>query len=62
MTWLLVQTHRVPHFLSGTAQPAWSVLQSDCVMVDQLQKCFQQGHIILCDQIVQRLIKFQVMY
>ena len=39
----------------GAAQPAWSVLQSDCVMADQTQNVFNEGHI--CDQIVQRLIK-----
>ena len=35
------------------AQPAWSVLQSDCVMTDQPQNVFNEGHI--CDQIVQGL-------
>ena len=37
----------------GAAQPAWSVLQSDCFMADQPQKVFNEGHI--CDQIVQGL-------
>ena len=37
-----------------------SVLQSDCVMVDQPpQKKFNKGHIY--DQIVQRLIKLEVL-
>ena len=31
-------------------------------LADQLPKVFNEGHIILCDQIVQRLIKLQVMY
>ena len=31
----------------------WNVLQSDCVMADQPQKVFNEGHI--CDQIVQSL-------
>ena len=44
----------------GAEQPAWIVLQSDCVMVDQPKKVFSKGHI--CDQIVQKLIKIQVMY
>ena len=40
---------------------AWSVLQSDCVMADQPQNVFNEGHI--CDQIqCPRLIKLQVMY
>ena len=28
----------------GAAQPAWSVLQSDCVMADQPQKVVNEGH------------------
>ena len=47
-------------FFSGTAHPAWSVLQSNCVLVDQPQKGVSKGHV--CDQIVQRLIELQVMY
>ena len=35
----------------GAAQPAWSVLQSNCVKADQPQKVFNKGH--MCDQIVQ---------
>ena len=41
-----------PYFF-GAAQPAWSVLQSDCVMADQPQKVFNEGDI--CDQIGQGL-------
>ena len=44
----------------GAAQPAWSVLQSDCVMADKPQNVFNEGHI--CDQFFQRLIHLQVMY
>ena len=41
------------YYLFGAAQPAWSVLQSDCVMADQPQKVFNEGHI--CDQNFQGL-------
>ena len=42
-----------PTYIFGAALPAWSVLESDCVMADQPQKVFNKGHI--CDQIVQGL-------
>ena len=67
--WLLLYVLKVkatdPYFscyiLSfDAAQPAWSVLQSDCVMADQPKNIFNEGHI--CDRIDQRLIKLQVMY